>query len=147
MSRCKAETKNGVQCRNNAIPGTAFCYILSHGRIHKSAWQRFLNLLRNQWQPLTIISLCLSAVPIYWHFRDKKLSATSGVLSTPTESGPVSISVGSAELQMLSKDGVCNYPSDLHFGSCPGIERLKRMAASPHPIFPLYFPIHFCLQK
>jgi hypothetical protein len=266
MSRCKAKTKNGDQCRNNAIPSTAFCYISSHGQIHKTPWQRVWNFLRNQWQPLTIISLCVSAVPMYSHFREKKLSATSGVLSTATESAPVSISVGSAEFQMLSKDGVvfdeggdpllsirllsgkllvttrvrdssggiiaemndnewkhqpqpaifdrnytqdaleirdntgrvvlqvanlgntvdvaaifhckngwtymagpiagegsaielrppgealrseippiCNYPSDLHFGSCPGIERLKQMALGPHTIYTLHFPVHLCL--
>jgi hypothetical protein len=266
MLRCKAITKNGDQCRNNSIPGASFCYISSHGQIQKTFWQRFCNFLRNQWQPLTLISLCVSAVPIYWYIQGKKLTATSGVLSSPAQSAPMSISVGSAEFQMLSKDGVvfdeggdpllsirllngrllvtthvrdasggliaeiidnewkhqnhpaifdrnytndvleirdntgrvalqlanvgntidvaatfhckngwtyetgpiggegsgielrhpgealryeilpiCDYPSDLHFGSCPGIERLKQMTVRPHAIYPLHFPIHLCL--
>lgn len=266
MPRCKAITKNGDQCRNNSIPGTRFCYISSHGQIQKTSWQRFCNFIRNQWQPLTIISLCVSTVTVYWYLQDKKLSATSGVLSSPAQSARMSISMGSAEFQMLSGNGVvfdeggdpllsirlqngkllittrvrdtsggllaemndnewklqpqpaifdrnysqdvleirentgkvvlqvanlgstidvaaifrckngwtymtgpidgersaielrrpgetlraeippiCNYPSELHFGSCPGIERLKRMAAGPHAIYPLHFPIHLCL--
>jgi hypothetical protein len=40
---------------------------------------------------------------------------------------------------------ICNYPSDLHFGSCPGIERLKKMASGPHPTYTLQFAIHLFL--
>jgi hypothetical protein len=40
---------------------------------------------------------------------------------------------------------VCDYPSDRHLGSCPGIERLKQMASGPHTTYPLYFPVHLCL--
>jgi hypothetical protein len=268
MSRCKAKTKDGDQCRNNAIPGTAFCYVTSHGRVSKTFKERFWNYLRNHWQPATILSLCLSLLPLYLYFRDKKLSATSGVLSFPAQAVPMSISIGSLGVQILTKDGVvfdgdgdpllsirilngkllvttrvrdasggliaemkdnewklqpqpaifdrnysqdvleirentgkvvlqianlgetvgvaavfrckngwtymagpitgtasgielrppgsplqseipsiCDYPSDLHFGSCPGIERLKRIAAAPHAILPMYTPIHFCIKK
>jgi hypothetical protein len=267
MPRCKATTKNGDQCRNNAIPGTSFCYISSHGQIRKTFRQRTRNFFRNNWLALVaVISLAIAAIGVYWHLQDKKLTATSGVISSSIQSAPMSISVGSAEFRMLSKDGVvfddngdpllsirllngkllvttrvrdasngliaemndnewkhqhqpaifdrnytqdaleirestgkvvlqvanlgntvdvaaifrckngwtyiagpiagegsaielrrpsvplrfeippiCNYPSDLHFGSCPGIERLKQMASGPHTIYTLHFPIHLCL--
>jgi hypothetical protein len=223
--------------------------------------------LRNNWQaPTTVISLAIAVITVYWYLQGKKLNATSGVISSPVQSAPISISVGSAEFQMLSKDGVvfdeggepllsirllngklfvsthirdgsgsliaemkdnewkhqqqpaifdrnytkdaseirdgtgkvvlqvanignsldlaaifhckngwtymvgpiggegsaielrrpgeplrsefppiCDYPSDRHFGSCPGIERLKQMASGPHTTYPLYFPVHLCL--
>jgi len=107
MPRCKALTKNGDQCRNNAIPGTSFCYISAHGTIHKTRWQKLLNFLRNQWQPIVAVaSLAVAALTVYWYFQDKKLNATSGLISSPTQSAPMSISVGSMEFHMLSKDGV-----------------------------------------
>ncbi len=39
---------------------------------------------------------------------------------------------------------ICDYPSDLHFGSCPGIERLRQMASGPHTTYQLHFPVHLC---
>jgi hypothetical protein len=266
MSRCKATTKNGDQCRNNAIPGTRFCYISSHGQIQKTSGQRARNFLRNKWQAaVAVISLALAVSGVYWHFRNEKMAATSEVISSSTQSAPMSISVGSAEFRMLSKDGVvfddgrdpllsirllngkllvtvrvrdesggviaemkdnewkhqqqpaifdrnytrdaleirdktgkvalqvanlgntvdvaaifhckndwtymvgpiagegsaielrrpgepltyeippiCDYPSDLHFGSCPGIERLRQMASGPHTTYQLRFPVHLC---
>jgi hypothetical protein len=268
MPRCKAKTTTGDQCRNNAIPGTSFCYISSHGKIRKTRWQRSWNLLRNKWQAaVALISLPLTlfgALGVYWYLRDSKRNATSGVVSSSTQAAALSISVGSAEFRMLSKDGVvfdeagvpllsirllngkllvttrvrdangsliaemsdnewthqskpaifdrnytenaleirdsagrvvlqvadlgntinvaavfhckngwtylvgplaggsgvelrppgepltsqiptiCDYPSELHFGSCPGIERLRNMTAGHHPTVSLYFPIHFC---
>jgi hypothetical protein len=267
MPQCKAITKNAEQCRNNSIPGTDFCYISSHGQIQKTFWQKFFNHLLNEMR-IVSVSLLLFVIGYCWRVQDKKLAATSGVISSPTQSIAVSISVGSAEYQMLSKDGVvfdeggdpllsirllngkllvttqvrdasgaliaemndnewkhqnqptifdrnytkdvleikdntgrvalqvanvgntidvaaifhckngwtymagpiggvgsaivlrppgealryeippiCDYPSDLHLGSCPGIERLKQMTVRPHAIYPLHFPIHFCPQK
>jgi hypothetical protein len=40
---------------------------------------------------------------------------------------------------------ICNYPSDLHFGSCPGIEHLKQMGSRPHATYTLHFPVRLCL--
>lgn len=39
---------------------------------------------------------------------------------------------------------VCDYPSDIHFGSCSGIERLKRMTSGIHSILPMYAPVTLC---
>jgi len=50
--------------------------------------------------------LPLAVSGVYWHFRNEKMAATSEVISSPTQSAPMSISVGSAEFRMLSKDGV-----------------------------------------
>jgi len=47
----------------------------------------------------------------------------------------------------LSIPAICDYPSDLHLGSCPGIERLRQMTSKVHAVYPLHFPIHFCLGK
>jgi len=267
MSRCKANTKTGDQCRNNAIPGTRFCYLSSHGDIKKSFGQRAANFAWNKWVTLalSVVSVVLAALALYWYLRDKKMTATSGVISSPTQQLPMAVSVGSAEFVMLSKDGVvfsegkapllsvhlvsgrllvttqirdssgeliaemkdnewkhqpqpaifdrnytsdvlevkdksgkvalqvvnlgetvdvaavfhckngwtylvgpvagegsvielrppgqepryeippvCDYPSDLHFGSCPGVERLKQMTSRIHAIYPMYAPVYLC---
>jgi len=267
MPRCKARTKSGDQCRNNAIPGTEYCYISSHGQIVKPFLKKWFNFFQNNWQlAIAIISLCLAVAGVYWRFYDKWIAATAGKISSPIQSAGMSISVGSAEFRMLSKDGVvfidgsdpllsialengklvvstqvrdengnivaemsqnewkhqpepaildrnytqdaleirdragkiilqvanvgptidlaaifhckngwtymvgpiagvgsaielrppgkpltyeispiCEYPSDLHFAVCPGIERLRQLVTGPHTTYPLYFPVHFCL--
>lgn len=266
MSRCKAKITTGDQCRNNAIPGTNYCYIASHGNVRKTFWQRSLNLLHNNWQPaLAVISLVLAALGAYWYLQDRGRNATSGVISSSIQATTTSISVGSAEFRMLSKDGVvfeedkdpllsihlrygklfvstrvrapngdiiaemndnewqhqrqpaifdrnytrdaleirdssgkvviqvadlgstiavaaifhcrngwtymvgplgggsgvelrqpgqdltyqipaiCDYPSDLHPGSCPGIQHLREITSAPRTTYTLSFPIHLCL--
>jgi hypothetical protein len=47
--RCKANTRSGDQCRNNAISGTSFCYIASHGGIQKTFPERAYNFIQNKW--------------------------------------------------------------------------------------------------
>jgi hypothetical protein len=108
MSRCKAITKTGDQCRNNAIRGTRFCYLLSHGDIQKTFRQRVGNFITNKWLTfaLTAASVALGGLALSWYIRDKRMNATSGVISSPAEQSPMSVSVGSAEFVMLSKDGV-----------------------------------------
>ena len=39
---------------------------------------------------------------------------------------------------------ICDYPSDLHFGSCPGLDRLKQMSSRVRAIYPLYAPVQLC---
>jgi hypothetical protein len=41
---------------------------------------------------------------------------------------------------------ICDYPSELHLGSCPGIERLRQMTSTAHAALPLHFPVHLCLS-
>lgn len=107
MARCKAVAKNGDQCRNNAISGTSFCYIAAHGTIQKTPGQKLVNFLRNQLQPMVaVVSLAVTALTVYWYLQDKRLNTTSGLISSPIQSAPMSISVGSTEFRMLSKDGV-----------------------------------------
>jgi hypothetical protein len=267
MPQCKAITISGERCRNNAIHGTSYCYISSHGSISKTFRQRFWNFLLNE-RRLAVAALLLTIIGMYSQRRVTELSATSGILSSPARSTSLSVSVGSAEFQMLSKDGVvfdeggdpllsirlqdgrllattrvrdgsgnligemvdnewkhqnqpaifdrnytqdvleirdktgrvalqvantgntidvaaifhckngwtymagptrdegsvielrppgeslhseipeiCDYPSELHFGSCPGIQRLKEMTRRPHAIYPLHFPPHLCIQQ
>lgn len=270
MARCKAGTKTGDQCRNNAIPGTRFCYISSHGNIQKTFSQRAGNFVKNKWLAfaLAAVSVSLGTLGTWWYLRDKKMTATSGVISASAEQSPMAVSVGSAEFVMLSKDGVvfaedetpllsirladgrllvttqirdergeliaemkdnewkhqpqpaifdrnytrdaleikdktgkvalqvanlggtvdvaavfhcmngwthmagpiggegsaielrrpgqplqseippiCDYPSDLHFGSCPGVERLRQMTSRIHAIYPLHSPVHLCVGQ
>jgi len=269
--RCQARTRSGDQCRNNAISGASFCYISTHGCIQKTLGQRVGNFVQNKWLSLalifvTFIGLPLTIISLLWQSRADRLAATSGVLSGPVHDGPLSVSVGSAEFIMLSRDGIvfddkinpllslriangkllvttrirdekgnliaemtdnewklqqppgifdrnytadvlevrdrtgrvalqvanlgetvdlsaifhcpngwtymagtlgavgsgvelrppgqaltseipsiCDYPSELHLGSCPGLERLKRVRSRPHTVYQLHFPVHLCL--
>jgi hypothetical protein len=105
MARCKAFTKAGHQCRNNAISDTRFCYISSHGNVKKTLAQRYLNFVRNHW-----LSVALALIPFacatYWDVNQHRMSVTAGVLSAPTQESPMAVFVGSAEFVMLSKDGI-----------------------------------------
>jgi len=43
---------------------------------------------------------------------------------------------------------ICDYPSDLHFGSCPGVERLRQMTLTMIPaIYRLYAPVNLCIGQ
>jgi hypothetical protein len=105
MTRCKAITKAGDQCRNNAIPGTGFCYMSSHGKLQKTLGQRFRNFVANNWLALVLASLPF-LLTAYWEFHHERLNATSGVVTAPHEESPMAVSIGSAQFVMLSKDGV-----------------------------------------
>ncbi len=267
MPRCKASTKAGDQCRNNAIPGARFCYLSSHGASQRPFLQRATNFVSNHWLALalSLISIAGTYLGLLWYARDKAMNATSGIISAPIQQTPMSISVGSTEFVMLSRDGVlfrdkeapllsiklvegrllvttrirdasglllaemkdnewkhlpqpaifdrnytadaleirdrsgkvalqvanlgstvdvaalfhcvngwtylvgpiggagsaielrppgqelqfeippiCEYPSDLHFGSCPGVERLRHMTSGVHSILPMYAPVTLC---
>lgn len=108
MPRCKASTKAGDQCRNKAIPGTRFCYLSSHGARQRPFLQRATNFVSNHGlaMALSLISIAGTYIGLLWYARDKKMNATSGVISAPMQQAPMSISVGSAEFVMLSRDGV-----------------------------------------
>ncbi len=47
--RCASLTKDGKQCRNNAIPGSKWCYLASHGGRKASIWARIINRIQNHW--------------------------------------------------------------------------------------------------
>jgi len=108
MARCKASTTTGDQCQNIAIPGTRFCYISSHGHIRKTFAERAGNFVQNKWLAfaLSAVSVAIAILGTWWYLRDKKMNATSGVISAPTEQSPMAVSIGSAEFVMLSKSGV-----------------------------------------
>src|SRR5437867_5709079 len=106
--RCKANTQSGDQCRNNAISGTSFCYISSHGGIRKTFFQRACNFIQNKWLGFSLfaaVSLTFGITSFYQRYHGSKLAATSGVITSPRASA-MSVSVGSAEFVMLSNDGV-----------------------------------------
>jgi hypothetical protein len=269
MRRCKANTKSGDQCRNNAIPGTRFCYLSSHGGGQEPFVRRAANFIGNKWLGffLGVLGIALTGLGLRWYIYDKQINATSGVISAATQRTPMSISIGSAEFVMFSHDGmlfrdnegpllsvrltngrllvttqirdasgallaemkdnewkhlpqpaifdrnytmdvleirdksgkvalqvanlgstvdvaaifhcangwtysvgpiagagsaielsppgselqseipaICDYPSDLHFGSCPGIERLRHMMSGIHSIHPMYAPVALCVN-
>src|SRR5712691_5894494 len=108
MARCKASTKAGDQCRNNAIPGTKFCYISSHGDIKKTLRQRAGNFIRNNWLSLVLcaISLAATGLGLSWEFHARQRATNSGVMSSSFQKSPMAVSVGSAEFVMFSKDGI-----------------------------------------
>src|SRR5258705_661396 len=106
MPGCKEITKTCDQCRNNSIPGSSFCYISSHGHIQKTFWQKTRNFLRNHWQTLvSVITLPLTVIGVYWDFPDKKLNANAGAISSPTESPALVILGGSADVHIRFHKG------------------------------------------
>ncbi len=60
--RCQARTRSGDKCRNNAISGTSFCYISTHGHIRKTPGQRVANFVKNKWVVLTLDLITVTRV-------------------------------------------------------------------------------------
>jgi len=102
-------TRAGDQRRNNAISGAMYCYVSAHGGIQKTFGKRVFNFIQNQWVTLiltVVVPLALASIALKWEFHAQRLSGSAGVISSPSQDATMSISVGSAEFVMLSKDGV-----------------------------------------
>lgn len=103
MPRCKARNQKGDQCGNNAISGTNYCYLESHGASKEKFYKRALNYFRNHYHWLIELSLAILSLLLY--FRDKNIDATSGYLSTSKPATAKYIAVGSARFIINSPDG------------------------------------------
>ena len=69
-------------------------------------------------------------------------------MAGPVEGGNSEIELRPPSQPLTSNiPAICEYPSDLHLGSCSGIERLRQMTSRVHAVYSLNFPIHFCLGK
>jgi hypothetical protein len=104
MSQCRARNQKGDQCGNNAIPGTNYCYLESHGANKEKSYKRVLNFLRNRYHWL--IELFLAVLSFVLYFHDENISATSGHLSTSKPAVARYIGVGSARFMITSTDGI-----------------------------------------
>lgn len=118
MAQCKAKKTNGERCRNNAISGKDFCYIISHGNAPKSIKERFSNFAGNHKVGFTIGVLgllfgLLSVFQVWLYYRDKKENANTGILY------PEEITILSAE------KGI--YP-EMQFGDSESILRMSRQS-------------------
>lgn len=107
MPRCQAKIRNGDQCRNNAIPGTNFCYLKSHGASQAALYKRFYNFLRNHLGlSIGIIGLGIAVFSLHLYFQDKRLSSTVGLLKSNTNAQRKYIAVGSSRFIIDSPDNV-----------------------------------------
>lgn len=104
MSRCKAKTKSGDQCRNNPISGTNYCYIKAHGATDVSILKRIFNYIRNHL--IGVASLILGIVALVFYLHDKKIESTSGVLETDKTAKRKYIAVGGARFIIDSPDNI-----------------------------------------
>lgn len=105
--RCQSTTKDGDQCRNNAIPGINSCYIKSHSLSPQPLAKRALNYFRNHWPAITtIVFLFTTALAVYWHWQDKRGSTRSGLLASTGEAPYPIISVGRNHVLLASPNGV-----------------------------------------
>lgn len=64
--------------------------------------------------------------------------------------GPIGGSGSAIELSPPGRElqseipAICDYPSDLHFGSCPGIGRLRHLTSGARAILPIHAPVTVC---
>ena len=61
----------------------------------------------------------------------------------PVSGGAVLGRVPRGSASAFSIEPICDYPSDLHLGSCPGLSSLKIPSASSGGL-PIYAPLYFC---
>lgn len=105
MKRCQAKTKSGDQCRNNAIPGTSHCYLKSHGAGNTAFFKRALNLLVNKWIIL-LITIILSAVPIFISHYQNKINANFGILDGEDIAAEKIIAIGGIRIILETSNNV-----------------------------------------
>lgn len=106
--RCKARTREGDQCRNNAIPGTEYCYIKSHGCQKILFHKRALNFVRNHWIGIfsVIVTLVLAYIPLRYYFQDKRQTSLHGSLYSKKTANRKYIAVGCTLFIIDSPDDV-----------------------------------------
>jgi hypothetical protein len=96
MRRRRGKTRAGDQCRNNAIPGTDFCYVRAHVAPGQPIYKRVLNFLANRYleSVFTIAGLILALIMLGFYFQDRMHSATSGSLTPLVDESGIYLSVG-----------------------------------------------------
>src|SRR5579862_3419379 len=96
MTRCRGKTKSGDQCRNNAIPGSDFCYVKAHVAPGQGILSRLLNFLANKYWVaiLGLLGLILGVVSLWLYVQDRRRTATSGMLEPVAPEAGIYISVG-----------------------------------------------------
>lgn len=104
MKRCKAKTNKGDQCKNNAIPGTNFCYLKSHRKDQAKFYQLLINFIGNHF--FKIISVALTILSLFLYFHDKKLDSTTGVLLSEDNARERILAIGCSRFIIKSNDNV-----------------------------------------
>lgn len=104
MPRCQGKTKSGDQCRNNALPGTNYCFLSAHGGSAASLPRRTGNFLRNN--ILAVVSLILGVTALFLWNADHKQARTGGRLSAVQAAGEHYIAVGATLFKIDAPDGV-----------------------------------------
>ncbi|HEY0404227.1 MAG TPA: hypothetical protein VGC89_00760 [Pyrinomonadaceae bacterium] len=115
--RCNAKTKTGEQCHNNAIPGSKYCHIKSHGRINASLFRRLENFVRSNWL-ITVIALTgtvlgasIGLLQLKHYYEDKEREKTSAL---NREQHPISVSPSEINLNSLSENNQLKVKSNLN---------------------------------
>ncbi len=104
LGRCRARTREGDQCRNNAIAGTTYCYVSAHGGAEAPLLARAQNFIRSHW--FATCSLFLAVLPLGLYYIDKKHQATSGTLAGSANADRRTVLIGNARLFPDAPDGV-----------------------------------------
>jgi len=104
LARCRAKTSRGNQCRNNAIPGTHYCYLKSHGASNATLTKRLINFIRNHL--IGFVSLGLGIAALLFYLHDKNITATSGLIKSDGTANRKYIAVGSTRFIVDSPDNI-----------------------------------------
>jgi hypothetical protein len=120
--RCQAKNRTGDQCRNNAIRGTKFCYVSSHGAFGKSFLSRAINYVGNH-PVLALIALGVGIISLWLYIRDRESSSMSGVLKSPGEAARKYVSVGSTRFVVDAPDNVLLRDGDRPILSLRSVDR------------------------
>ena len=110
MAKCIAQTKTGARCRNNAIPGTDYCYIGSHGEEHKPVAARLRNWIVNNWLGaagllIRLLFGIVTLVGFLWYRQDRRQQATSGLMKPVSSAYPRYVAVGGVLFEIHTPNG------------------------------------------
>jgi len=97
----------GDQCRNNAIPGTDFCYLSSHVAPEQGAAKRLLNFFVNHYflAACTIFGAVGVVLAIYTYYHGERQRASSGTLSPSYRGTGLYLSVGREKFYLEPSTG------------------------------------------
>lgn len=105
--QCKASTRSGNQCRNNALPDSDYCHMQSHRPVAEAEWSPALSFVKDHWfASVSLIAALIGILAFVFYLNDKRTSAMSGELVSRESGHARYLSVGGERFKIDSPAGV-----------------------------------------
>src|SRR5687767_3614528 len=107
MAQCRALKVDGTPCREEALPGSQFCYRSSHQAQYQSIGKKVVQFLRKHWFGILSFVVGLTGViALIFYFQDKAREAMTGVLTSSGEASIQHVAIGTIRFRIHNPNGV-----------------------------------------